>query len=377
VWQGKENDIMKFKQYSVGELFGVVANDSLTTLGYEFEDKYAPELAPVMEYLQSKIPQTSPHYQFRRELLVDWMLWANHSQKVLYLWGPTQSGKTSLVKEIYARLKVPVFELTVGKETHVSALFGDYFPESNGTLQFRYGPMVEAARYGGVLLINEFDRLKRDRAVTLNDAFSGAPFAIIGRESEIVRPQPGYRVILTGNTNLLGDTTGGYATASQHDVSVMERLFSIHCPYPSRDVDEKVVASVIEKVSDDMLAYWFDQEGIRVKVDNVIRTGQQVSRAAFISACVDFAHAIRERSADGGNPGDEALERTMSLGSLREWVRMAVLLRALPAEKNLSALHYALRKVVSELATESSRVFLHEMVKTHFGVNEVLPEPKP
>ena len=56
-------------------------------------------------------PAIDPHYSFH-ESARDAAVWFMNKLDPLYLYGPTGSGKTSLIKQLAARLNYPVFELT-------------------------------------------------------------------------------------------------------------------------------------------------------------------------------------------------------------------------------------------------------------------------
>ena len=56
-------------------------------------------------------PAVDPHYSFH-ESARDAAVWFMNKLDPLYLYGPTGSGKTSLIKQLAARLNYPVFEVT-------------------------------------------------------------------------------------------------------------------------------------------------------------------------------------------------------------------------------------------------------------------------
>lgn len=56
-------------------------------------------------------PAIDPHYSFH-ESARDAAVWFMNKLDPLYLYGPTGSGKTSLIKQLAARLNYPIFEVT-------------------------------------------------------------------------------------------------------------------------------------------------------------------------------------------------------------------------------------------------------------------------
>lgn len=232
--------------------------------------------------------------------------------------------------------------------------------------------MANAARFGCVVVINEYDRIQPSTAVAFNDVFEGGEFALPGKHGETIRPRPGFRIVITANTNLVEDTSGLYQTASTHDVSLLERLFSIRVDYADEEAERRVVAAALAKYDDKLLAYWFDQEGMTLATKAGTKQGAAITRAEFIDAVLEVARTIRKQSRDSGSDADSALERTMSTRMIAKWAAYSVGLCGAATKLNLSALHYALRKCLSEFATESTRIALHEAVTKVFGVAEKL-----
>ena len=250
--------------------------------------------------------------------------------------------------------------------------FGQFVGGENGTTPWVDGPVTLAARYGLPCIINEYDRIAPDRTIVFNDVFEGRSFPIPGKSGEVVTPQPGFRVVITANTNLVEDLTGNYGTANTHDMSILERIVATQVGYPDDETETCMLETELAEFSDELLAYWFDQEGIKLTTPQGLKEGSAISRMEFISGLVDVARKIRQQSKDGGNTSDAALERTMSTRILRKWARNAVAQAGAPEKLGLSALHLSLKKYLSSMATESTRLALHQAVETVFGVGEVI-----
>ena len=62
----------------------------------------------------------------------------------------------------------------------------------------------------------------------------------------------------------------------------------------------------------------------------------------------------------------------MSTRILRKWARNTLAMAGTPEKLGLSALHLSLKKYLSSLATESTRIALHQAVESVFGVGEVV-----
>lgn len=365
--------------YSLCEVFGLDPNEvdpSITVDGFEIPDPATladPVAQQYAAFLRAAVPPIDPYYQFRKDLVRDiryW--WLTGEGDVLLLWGPTGSGKTSVFEQWCARLGIPLFMAKGHRRFEPMEAFGQFVGGENGTTPWVDGPVTLAARYGLPCIINEYDRIAADRTIVFNDVFEGRSFPIPGKSGEVVTPQPGFRVAITANTNLVEDLSGNYGTANTHDISILERIVALHVGYPSDDTEAKLLEKELEQFSDDLLSYWFDQEGIKISTPQGMKEGSAINRGEFIQGLLEVAKKIRAQSKDGGNTSDSALERTMSTRTLRKWARHSVAQASAPEKLGLSALHLALKKYLSSLATESTRIALHQAVENVFGVGEVV-----
>jgi len=365
--------------YSLCEVFGFDPNEvdpSITVDGFEIPDPATladPVAQQYAAFLRAAVPPIDPYYQFRKDLVRDiryW--WLTGEGDVLLLWGPTGSGKTSVFEQWCARLGIPLFMAKGHRRFEPMEAFGQFVGGENGTTPWVDGPVTLAARYGLPCIINEYDRIAADRTIVFNDVFEGRSFPIPGKSGEVVTPQPGFRVAITANTNLVEDLSGNYGTANTHDISILERIVALHVGYPSDDTEAKLLEKELEQFSDDLLSYWFDQEGIKISTPQGMKEGSAINRGEFIQGLLEVAKKIRAQSKDGGNTSDSALERTMSTRILRKWARHSVAQASAPEKLGLSALHLALKKYLSSLSTESTRIALHQAVENVFGVGEVV-----
>ena len=365
--------------YSLCEVFGLDPNEvdpSITVDGFEIPDPATladPVAQQYAAFLRAAVPPIDPYYQFRKDLVRDiryW--WLTGDGDVLLLWGPTGSGKTSVFEQWCARLGIPLFMAKGHRRFEPMEAFGQFVGGENGTTPWVDGPVTLAARYGLPCIINEYDRIAADRTIVFNDVFEGRSFPIPGKSGEVVTPQPGFRVAITANTNLVEDLSGNYGTANTHDISILERIVALHVGYPSDDTEAKLLEKELEQFSDDLLSYWFDQEGIKISTPQGMKEGSAINRGEFIQGLLEVAKKIRAQSKDGGNTSDSALERTMSTRILRKWARHSVAQASAPEKLGLSALHLALKKYLSSLSTESTRIALHQAVENVFGVGEVV-----
>jgi hypothetical protein len=365
-------------EYPLVATFALNPNEvdpSITAPGYAIPDPATlpdPQLAAYAAYLRGAIPQIDLDYEFRREVISDLFIWwiDDESRDVLQFWGPTGSGKTSAFEQWCARLGVPMFAAKGHKMFEAHEAFGHYIAAANGETVFAPGPVTLAAQYGLPVIINEYDRIQPSRAIVFNDVFESRAFPMPGKHGEMLVPQSGFRCVITTNTNMVEDASANYQTASVQDVSLLERVCSVYVGYPAAPVERRILTHVFAPYDDQLLSYWFDQEGMKLDTPNGMKQGAAISRDEFITGLIEVATKIRQQSKDGGNTTDAALERTMSTRLLRKWARQSVRHCSAPERYGKSALHLALRKYLSNLATESTRIALHQAIETVFGVRE-------
>ncbi|MBS4019877.1 MAG: AAA family ATPase [Dechloromonas sp.] len=369
------SDILVPAQYRVCDAFGWPEVDpAIVVDGYAIPDPATledPDAANLAAFLWSAVPPIDPLYRHRKEVvraIRDWL--SEPDGSVLNLWGPTGTGKTTGFEQYCAVTGTPLFSAKGHRRFEPHEAFGQFVGGENGVTPWVDGPVTMAARYGVPCIINEYDRIDPSRTIVFNDVFEGRSFPIPGRAGEVVTPRPGFRCVITANTNLVEDVSGNYGTANSHDVSLLERLYGVQVGYPEPQVEIEMLRGVLADFGDDVMQYWFDQEGLTVSTDAGMKSGSAISREEFVSGLVKVANIVRDHSKDGGNATDAGLERTMSTRTLRRWARHAVLNAELPEREGVSALHASLKRVLTSMATQSTGIAIHQAVTTVFGVDE-------
>jgi len=325
-----------------------------------------PEAAMVFK---AAIPGVDEQYHFRQEVMRDLLAYMEMDDPV-HLYGPTGSGKSSVVLQMAARCEIPVFRITGSASTEAADVFGMYSLQ-NGATKFVNGPAVMAAQMGGILLIDEADRIPPDVLVGFNGITEGLKSFVVPMTGELVTPVKGFKVIYTGNSNLSGSSI--YLTAKQHDPSIPERFVSTKIDYPESEAEHAILMGELNATgfTDDQVAYLMDQEGAQLHINGIVREGSLISKSDWVSGLLQVAAMIRAQSRDGGNESSSALERTISVRSLGRWLRYTVMFCGASA-KGKSALHYALRRSLTNTCTPSTAVAIHTILTTVFGVKEDL-----
>ena len=92
----KELENLKTKEHDAGLIFSGKSSNKTVT-GYDKPNSFTPK--------------DDPYYVFH-ESSRDIIVWFMSNSDPLYCFGPTGSGKTSLIKQLASKLNYPVFEIT-------------------------------------------------------------------------------------------------------------------------------------------------------------------------------------------------------------------------------------------------------------------------
>ena len=177
--------------------------------------------------------------------------------------GPTGSGKSSLAQFVAAKTGRPMLRVNMSGDIESSALFGGYTVEDGATV-WHDGPVTEAVVKGYCLLIDEYDVMPPEVAMTLQYLLEdGGKLYIKERagssEDKMLTPHEDFRIIATGNTVGQGDDTASYAGTTVQNAANLDRFgTSIELTYQEssheRKMIKKRVPAMLMKDIDKMLA---------------------------------------------------------------------------------------------------------------------------
>lgn len=301
-----------------------------------------PSGVPVNGYAAACLytPTVDPDYAFQ-ESARDIVCWFLYGSDALYLTGPTGCGKTSGIKQISARLNYPVFEVTGHGRLELADLLG-HLTVRQGTMEFEYGPLSLAMRYGGLLLFNELDLASPDIAAGLNTILDGSPLCLAENGGELIAPHPMFRFAATGNTNGSGDESGLYSGTLRQNLAFLDRFTVCEVDYPSEETE---IALLTRKFPD--LPF------------------------SVCSIMVSYANEIRKLFV-GGSGVAQQIEVTFSTRSLIRWADLTVRYRNL-ANKGIQPIRYALDRALGFRASRETRAMMGELCQRMFPTATTQP----
>lgn len=283
-------------------------------------------------------PKADPSYIFH-ENSRDVIVWFMSPFDPLYLFGPTGSGKSSLIRQVASKLNYPVFEITGHSRLEYPDMIG-HLSVKNNSMEFEYGPLALAMKHGGVFLLNEIDLLDPSTAAGLNTILDGSPLCIPENNGEIIEAHPMFRFAATANTNGGSDHSGLYQGTLKQNLAFMDRFIMCEVPYPEESVEE----GLLQKAHPSL------PEGIAKNM-------------------ISFANSVRKLfmgDVDDSMQLSDRIEVTFSTRTLLRWAELTLRFKPL-ATQGIQPLNYALDRSLGFRASPESRALLHELAQRTFS----------
>ena len=229
----------------------------------------------VMNLIPKKDPQyvTWGHFKDIKSVLESKIFYP------IFVTGLSGNGKTSMVREVCAKLKRDMVRVNITVETDEDDLLGG-FRLVNGETVWQDGPLVVAMKTGAVALIDEVD-LASHKIMCLQPIMEGQPI-YLKKINEVVYPAEGFNIVATANTKGKGSADGRFMGTNILNEAFLDRFSAtFYQEYPSTSYEEKILKKQFAKyeISEDdfvsKLVKWADvirrsfKEGA---VDDIITT---------------------------------------------------------------------------------------------------------
>ena len=158
----------------------------------------------------------------------------------IFVTGLSGNGKTLMVEQVCAKQKRECYRVNITKQTDEDDLIGG-FRLMNGETKFVYGPVVNAMKSGGVLLLDEID-LGSANLMCLQPVLEGKG-VFIKKTGEWVVPAPGFTIFATANTKGKGSDDGRFVGTGIMNEAMLDRFpVTLEQPYPTRATERKILA---------------------------------------------------------------------------------------------------------------------------------------
>ena len=201
----------------------------------------------------------------------------------VFVSGLSGNGKTFMVEQACAQLKVECLRVNISPETDEDDLIGG-FRLIDGETKWFDGPVVQAMKSGAVLILDEIDR-GSNKLMCLQGVLEGKGL-FVKKTGEFVEPVAGFNIIATANTKGKGDETGRYMAATILDDAFLERFpITVEQEYPDTKVETKILTKL------------FDSLGINDKAfaENLVKWAD-IIRKTFEEGAIDELISTRRLS---------------------------------------------------------------------------------
>jgi cobaltochelatase CobS len=161
--------------------------------------------------------------------------------------GPAGGGKTEAVRALAEGLGSKFYPISLGPQTTQAQLFG-YMHAEGGyvTTVFR-----EAYEFGGVLLLDEWDRCNNRVSVTMNAAIANG--RCVFPDSKVVERHKDCIFVAAANTAGFG-ADRQYVSATQQDAATIDRFVHLDWPYDLA-FEAQIAKAIDEHLADKWLKY--------------------------------------------------------------------------------------------------------------------------
>lgn len=254
-----EDAPFKLKDFGSGHVGYMEPTSDLSEIEREEVDFGFMKLPKVLDeeltpYAKTLVPTLDEGYRLAKDQVL--MMGAVLGmEERLWIYGPTGSGKSSMVARVCAEMNCPVMRINMSADTTISSFIGQWGTKMIDGVQhiaFLEGPLLKAMIEGAVLIIDEITATPAPILMSLQKileetvAGERPTFVCSDNEGKIYHAHPRFRIVATDNTNGEGDASGSYAGTNIMNRAFLDRfgLFS-ELTYPSaKDWTDMIVQKV-------------------------------------------------------------------------------------------------------------------------------------
>lgn len=199
------------------------------------------------------VPRIDPHYIFDGAALAK-ALYAIDAGENLTFVGPPGCGKTTITKQLAARLGRPFYRIPIDGEMRRTEIIGGFkqVADANGSrTQWFDGLLTKGITEPSIIDLDEIDRGDPDLLYAAHAVLEREGISILEDAGRYVPMHPDCSILATANTKGRADVNGLYASVNEMSVATHDRIPFWHdCDYQSQE-DE---ASMLERKVPGLLA---------------------------------------------------------------------------------------------------------------------------
>lgn len=136
-----------------------------------------------------------------------------HNERV-FIYGPSGTGKSSLVRQIAALTQRPVRRVSLNGETSVGDFVGHWTVNEDKETVFVNGILPQALERGHILQLDEVDAMQPEVGFILQQVLEPGGHLLLTDTGEDIAPHPDFRLVATANTLGFGADSSLYASGT-------------------------------------------------------------------------------------------------------------------------------------------------------------------
>jgi cobaltochelatase CobS len=177
-----------------------------------------------------------------------------HNERV-FLYGPSGTGKSALVRQIAAVVKRPVRRVSLNGETSVADFIGHWTVNGNKETVFVKGILPQAMQEGYILQMDEVDAMQPEVGFILQQILEPHGHLLLTDTGEDITPHVDFRLVATANTLGFGSDSGLYASGTHVlNFSWLDRWdVVVHIDFLPGDDEVRLLHSRHPSVKEDLL----------------------------------------------------------------------------------------------------------------------------
>jgi MoxR-like ATPase len=245
----------------------------------------------------------------RRETMV--VLAALQSGRNVFLEGPPGTSKSTMLTALVEEAGLPFYWVSGNNDLTATKLLGNFDPalvlsEGYKAEHFEYGALTAAMREGGLLYVEEFNRLPDDTSNAFITAMSerAVPVPRLGT----VEAKPDFRVVASLNPY---DDIGTLHISR----ALRDRFCSVWMDCQSKDEEKEIV---LRQLASHDAPAWINASFLietSVEICRRTRTHEDIRLGASVRGAIDMAliamQLLADRAADSEKQGRSHLVRSM------------------------------------------------------------------
>jgi len=158
------------------------------------------------------IPQSDPTFAWT-DPCKDVAEAIEHNERV-FIYGPSGTGKSWLVRQIAALTQRPVRRVSLNGETSVGDFVGHWTVNENKETVFVKGILPQALEGGHILQLDEVDAMQPEVGFVLQQVLEPGGRLLLTDTGEDIAPHDDFRLVATANTLGFGSDSGLYASGT-------------------------------------------------------------------------------------------------------------------------------------------------------------------